>query len=103
MTQIILSVQYDWRLVALSAAIAVYASYIAFDLAARIARSRGRKEVLWIACGATVMGLGMWATQCIGMLALVLPVTVRYNVPIIAVSLLLAVAASAVALFVVTR
>jgi PAS domain S-box-containing protein len=103
MTKIILSVQYDWRLVTLSIAIAIYASYAAFDLAGRIARAPGRRQILWIAYGATAMGLGIWAMQCIGMLAIVLPVPVRYNVPIIAFSLLTAIAASAVALFVVTR
>ncbi len=114
MTQIILSVQYDWRLVALSIAVAVYASYIAFDLATRIARSQGRKEFLWTACCATVMGLGMWAAQCVLMLALVLPAklaafggaytySVRYNVPIIALSLLIAITSCWVALFIVTR
>ena len=101
--QIILSVQYDWRLVVLSIAVAVYASYAAFDLAGRIARSRGPRQMLWVACGATAMGLGIWAMQCIGMLALVLPVPVLYNVPIVAFSLLTAIASSAVALFVVTR
>jgi PAS domain S-box-containing protein len=103
MTQIILSVQYDWRLVALSIGIAVYAAYAAFDLAGRIARSQGRREVLWVACGATAMGLGIWAMQCIAMLAVILPVPVRYNVPIVAFSLLIAITSSAVALFVVTR
>jgi PAS domain S-box-containing protein len=103
MTQIILSVKYDWRLVTLSIAIAVYASYAAFDLAGRIARSQGRRQFLWLACGATAMGLGIWAMQCIGMMALILPVPVRYNVPIVAFSLLTAIASSAVALFVVTR
>jgi PAS domain S-box-containing protein len=103
MTQIILSVRYDWRLVALSIAIAVYAAYAAFDLAGRIARAPGRRQVLWIGYGAMAMGLGIWAMQCIGMLALILPVPVRYNVPIIAFSLLTAIASSAVALFVVTR
>jgi PAS domain S-box-containing protein len=103
LTQIILSVQYDWRLVVLSIAMAVYASYAAFDLAGRIAYSRGPRTLFWLACGATAMGLGIWSMQCIGMLALILPVPVRYNVPIIACSLLMAIASSAVALFVVTR
>jgi PAS domain S-box-containing protein len=49
------------------------------------------------------MGIGMWSMQCIGMMALILPVPVRYNVPIIAFSLLAAIASSAVAIFVVSR
>ncbi len=103
MTQVILSEQYDWRLVALSIAVAVYASFTAFDLAGRIAKARGRKQALWLGCGAIAMGLGIWAMQYIGMLALILPVPVLYNIPIVAFSLLTAIAASAVALFVVSR
>ena len=103
MTEIILSAQYDWRLVALSIAVACYASFTAFDLAGRIANSRGRRRVLWLGCGSAAMGLGIWAMHCIGMLALILPVAVLYNVPIVAFSLLTAIASSAVALFVVSR
>jgi len=103
MTEIILSGRYDWRLVALSIAIPVYASYTAFDLAGRIASSQGRRRALWLGCGATAMGIGIWAMHYIGMLALILPVPVLYNVPIVGFSLLAAISSSAVALFVVSR
>lgn len=103
MNQVILSVRYDWRLVVLSIAIAVYASYAAFDLARRIARAPAHRQARWITYGAMAMGLGIWAMQCVGMLGLILPVLISYNVPIIAFSLLTAIASSAVALFVVTR
>ena len=49
------------------------------------------------------MGLGIWAMHYIGMLAFHLPVPVLYDVPTVIVSLLAAIAASAVALFVVSR
>jgi PAS domain S-box-containing protein len=103
MTEIILSAQYDWRLVALSVAVAVYASFTAFDLAGRIASSRGRRRVVWLSCGSAALGFGIWAMHYIGMLALILPVPVLYNVPIVAFSLFTAIASSAVALFVVSR
>jgi PAS domain S-box-containing protein len=103
MTQIILSAQYDWRLIALSVAVAAYAAFIAFDLAGRIASSQGRRQALWLGCGATAMGLGIWAMHCIGMLALILPVPVLYNVPIVFFSLLIAIASCSVALFVVSQ
>jgi PAS domain S-box-containing protein len=103
MTQIILSGQYDWRLVALSIAVAFYAAYAAFDLGGRVAGSQGRKQALWLACAATAMGLGIWAMHYIGMLAFILPVPILYNVPIVAFSLLIAIASSAVTLFVVSR
>jgi PAS domain S-box-containing protein len=103
MTKIVLSVQYDWRLVALAIAVALYSAHVAFGLGARIARSQGRKEIGWICCGAVTMGLGIWSSQCIGMMGMVLPVGVRYRVPVIGLSLLIAIASCAVALFVVTR
>jgi NO-binding membrane sensor protein with MHYT domain len=49
------------------------------------------------------MGLGIWAMHYIGMLAFHLPVPVLYDVPTVVASLLAAIAASAVALFVVSR
>ena len=47
------------------------------------------------------MGLGIWSMHYIGMLAFSLPVPVLYDWPTVLLSLLAAVFASAVALFVV--
>ena len=49
------------------------------------------------------MGLGIWATHYVGMLALNMPITVSYHLPTVDLSLLAAIAASAVALFVVSQ
>ena len=49
------------------------------------------------------MGLGIWAMHYIGMLAFTLPVPVLYHYPTVIVSLFAAIAASAVALFTVSR
>src|SRR5437879_3294613 len=49
------------------------------------------------------MGLGIWSMHYIGMLAFSLPVPVQYDWPTVLLSLLAAVFASAVALFVVSR
>ena len=49
------------------------------------------------------MGMGIWAMHYVGMLAYSLPVAVFYNWPTVLWSLLAAVLASAVALFVVSR
>jgi len=99
----ILPSQYDWGLVALSVAIAVCASYTALDLAGRVTGAKGHSRTLWLAGGATAFGLGIWAMHYIGMLAFKLPIPVSYNVPMVAFSLLAAIAASLVALVVVSR
>jgi len=94
---------YDDRLVALSVFISVLASYAALDLSGRVTSARGRARVLWLTSGAVAMGIGIWSMHYIGMLAFRLPVPVQYDWPTVLLSLLAAVLASAVALFVVSR
>jgi PAS domain S-box-containing protein len=98
-----LSGQYQLGLVALSIAMAIFASYAALDLAGRTSSSRGPGRILWLIGGAFAMGQGIWAMHYIGMLAFRLPVAVSYNVPIVLLSLLAAMGSSAVALLVVSR
>src|SRR5947209_2100184 len=87
---------HSW-LVTLSVALAIFAAYAALDLAGRVTASRGRARALWLGGGAIAMGLGIWATHYIGMLAFSLPVPVLYHYPTVLLSLLAAIAASAVA------
>src|SRR5580704_1624536 len=99
----ILTSSYDYRLVALSVAIAMFASYAALDLAGRVTAARGWICGAWLAAGATAMGLGIWSMHYIGMLAFRMPMPVLYDWPTVLVSLLAAMVASAVALYVVSR
>jgi two-component system sensor histidine kinase/response regulator len=98
-----LATTYDHRFVALSVFIAVLASYAALDLAGRVTSARGGIRLLWLGGGAIAMGIGIWSMHYIGMLALRIPVPVEYDWPTVLLSLLAAVLASAVALFVVSR
>jgi NO-binding membrane sensor protein with MHYT domain len=99
----VLSGSYDYRLVALSVVLAVLASYAALDLAGRVTSAQGRARGVWLGAGAAAMGLGIWAMHYVGMLALTMPIPVAYHLPIVMLSLLAAIAASGVALFVVSR
>jgi NO-binding membrane sensor protein with MHYT domain len=94
---------YSTGLVALSVIIAVLASGAALDLTNRVTAARARARVLWLVGGAFAMGLGIWSMHYVGMLAFHLPIPVLYDVPTVIASLLAAVFASAVALFVVSR
>ena len=93
---------YNYPLVAVSVLIAVMASFAALDLGGRVTAARGRIRFIWLTGGAAAMGLGIWSMHYIGMLAYSLPVAVLYDWPTVAVSLLAAVAASGVALHVVS-
>jgi PAS domain S-box-containing protein len=94
---------YDFRLVALSVVIALLASYAALELAGRVTLARGGARRLWLSGGAIAMGIGIWSMHYVGMLAFRLPIPVQYDWPTVLVSLLAAVVASAIALFVVSR
>jgi two-component system sensor histidine kinase/response regulator len=94
---------YDGRLVTLSIVIAICASFVALHLAGRITAARGRARWIWLVSGATAMGLGIWSMHYIGMLAFVLPVSVLYDLPTVLLSLLAAIGASGIALYVVSR
>src|SRR4051812_26929038 len=94
---------YNYWLVALSVLIAMCASYAALDLAGRVTATVGRIRAFWLLGGAVAMGTGIWSMHYIGMLAFILPVPVAYHWPTVLLSLLAAILASAIALYVVSR
>jgi two-component system sensor histidine kinase/response regulator len=102
-TDMIVVGSYNYRLVALSVVIAACASYAALDLAGRVTAARGKAQVIWLTGGAIAMGLGIWSMHYIGMLAFSLPIPVEYDWPTVLLSLISAIIASAIALYVVSR
>jgi NO-binding membrane sensor protein with MHYT domain/signal transduction histidine kinase len=93
---------YDIKLVALSYIVAVFASYIALDFTARL-RDSGMTPLvsyLWVAGGAIAMGAGIWSMHFIGMLSFSLPgLSLQYDLFWTGISLLVAIVASAFALY----
>src|SRR5213594_1438582 len=99
----VLSATYDYRLVALSVLIAICAARAALDLTGRVTAARNNTRLAWLFGGAIAMGTGIWSMHYTGMLAYRLPVAVYYHIPTVALSLLAAICASFIALFVVSR
>ena len=94
---------YDPVLVFLSFVIATLASYTALELAGRVTAPDGSTRIGWLCGGGLVMGLGIWSMHFIGMLAFHLPVPISYGVPLMLLSVAVAIAASLLALVVVSR
>ena len=94
---------YSPSLVVLSVLIASVASYTALDLAGRVTAAHGRERLAWLAGGSLAMGIGIWSMHFVGMLAFHLPVPIGYELGRVLLSVLVAVAASALALVVVSR
>jgi two-component system sensor histidine kinase/response regulator len=100
-----MSGSYSTVFVVLSVLIAILSSYAALDLSGRIVSVRTTKTRLtWLGLGAFAMGIGIWSMHYIGMLAYRMPMmTVSYDWPTVLVSMLAAILASALALFIVSR
>jgi diguanylate cyclase (GGDEF)-like protein len=94
---------YDYRLVVLSIVIAIIGAYVGLTLSERVAKHHGQSRYLWLGGGAIAFGSAVWAMHFTGMLALRLPVAVTYDVPVVVLSLLVAILAAGVALFSVSR
>ncbi|WP_051180797.1 MHYT domain-containing protein [Thermithiobacillus tepidarius DSM 3134] len=96
-------VSYDPTLVMLSIVVAIGASYTALELAGRLAAVQGRLRLIWLLGGAAAMGIGIWSMHFIGMMAMQMPVPMRYDPDLTILSMLIAVGASGVALFTAGR
>jgi PAS domain S-box-containing protein len=98
-----LSSHHDPALVGVSIVIAVLASYTTLTLANRITQAHGQARLAWLIGGSASMGVGIWSMHFIGMLAFHLSVPTRHDGLFMLLSLLVAVAASGFALFIVQR
>jgi NO-binding membrane sensor protein with MHYT domain/nitrogen-specific signal transduction histidine kinase/CheY-like chemotaxis protein len=94
---------YSPGLVILSILIASAASYTALELAARVTAARGRERLAWLAGGSVAMGVGIWSMHFVGMLAFHLSLPISYGLWLVLLSVVVAVGASAVALFLASR
>ena len=99
----VLTGHYEHWLVLLSILIAIVAAYAALDLAGRVTAARGATRFFWLSGGAFALGIGIWSMHYVGMEAFQLSVPVKYHWPTVLLSMVAAVLASSVALFVVSR
>ncbi len=93
---------YQPLLVLISVLVAVLASYMALSLANRVTAA-GKARWYWLAGSGIAMGIGIWSMHFVGMLAFELPIPMGYDVGLTFVSLLVAIASSAFAFWVVCR
>lgn len=95
---------YDPTLVVLSFIIAALASYAALDLTSSLSLARGRAQLIWLAISALAMGSGIWSMHFTGMLAFHLHGrSISYDVTLLVASIVIAIVASMIALFLFTH
>ncbi|MDP4021754.1 MHYT domain-containing protein [Methylobacterium sp. NEAU 140] len=94
---------YNPALVALSIAVAVFASYTALDLGARGRAGGSGPRWAWVAAAAVAMGGGIWAMHFVGMLAFEMGLPAAYDSGLTLLSLLIAVGVTGAAFAWVSR
>jgi NO-binding membrane sensor protein with MHYT domain len=93
---------YDSGLVAVSIAIAILGSFTGLVMTSGIRHIRGPEAVLRIILGGIGIGGGVWSMHFIAMLAVILPIELSYEVSQTALSAVLAVIFTAIALAIVS-
>lgn len=100
----LLSHNHNSLLIILSVVIAAFASYTALDIANSISFSRGKIKWFWLLGGSLAMGIGIWSMHFIGMLAFSIDgVSIFYDVPLLVLSIVVAIVASAVSLIIIAH
>lgn len=90
---------YNVALVWGSLVLAVFASFVGLSLASRIPHVKDRFLWYWGLSGSVSMGLGIWAMHFVGMLAFHLSIPVSYDIGLTALSAVMAICTSALALY----
>ena len=85
-------------LVVVSYLVATFAAYTAFDLIARVRAAASRTaRLVWLITAGMSMGFGILAMHFLAMLAVEIPIPLRFDLPLTALSAAFAALASAVA------
>ena len=86
---------YNYGLVALSWIVAVLAAYTSIELTRVVAQRKGKPALAWLAAGSLALGVGIWTMHFVGMLAFRMRMPFTYDWLLTALSMVIAVAASA--------
>ncbi|EIR1043515.1 EAL domain-containing protein [Salmonella enterica] len=94
--------EYNHILVAVSFAVAIFASYTALNMAGRVAGSARSNARIWLMGGGFALGVGIWAMHFVGMLAMDHAMNMRFDPFLTGLSMLIAIGSSLFALWLVS-
>ena len=100
----LLTGNYDYRIVVLSLVIAIFASFMAFNVASQAAHTRvGIRKYVLLSSGSIALGGAIWAVHFLGMLAFDLCTPIVYEPTITFLSVLSGVVSAWAVLFLMTK
>ncbi|EDQ9495610.1 EAL domain-containing protein [Salmonella enterica subsp. enterica] len=94
--------EYNHILVAVSFAVAIFASYTALNMAGRVAGSARSNARIWLMGSGFALGVGIWAMHFVGMLAMDHAMNMRFDPFLTGLSMLIAIGSSLFALWLVS-
>lgn len=94
--------EYNHILVAVSFAVAIFASYTALNMAGRVAGSARSNARIWLMGGGFALGVGIWAMHFVGMLAMDHAMNMRFDPFLTGLSMLIEIGSSLFALWLVS-
>lgn len=97
------SMSHNYFLVILSYIIAAVSSYAAIELARRVNSMNRSAQSMWILAGGATLGLGIWSMHFIAMLAHETLRPVTYSIPLVFLSVVIAMAGCILGFLIVSR
>ncbi|HAC6514260.1 putative bifunctional diguanylate cyclase/phosphodiesterase [Salmonella enterica] len=94
--------EYNHILVAVSFAVAIFASYTALNMAGRVVGNARTSARIWLMGGGFALGVGIWAMHFVGMLAMDHAMNMRFDPFLTGLSMLIAIGSSLFALWLVS-
>jgi PAS domain S-box-containing protein len=94
---------WNYQLIAVSVMIAIFGSYVALDFAGRMKSAQGVSHKLWFLGGTLMMGLAIWTMHYLGMQALIMPMPMTYDEPLVVLSILAAITGAGIAFAIMNR
>ena len=98
----VLTANSDVRLIILSIAIAIIGSCIALDIAEQIYVAQKSSRLWWVTGSALTLGITIWVMHFIAIVSYRLPIRVEYDYTIVLISMVVAIAGSAIGFFVIS-
>ncbi|MCF6136553.1 bifunctional diguanylate cyclase/phosphodiesterase [Pseudalkalibacillus berkeleyi] len=95
--------QYHSGLVLLSIAVAVLASYISLEIAARLNNLKGKSRITWLLMGSLSLGGGIWSMHFVAMLAYDMGMSVTYEPVLLTISILFSIFSSGMAFYIIKK
>ena len=95
--------EFNFIFLVLSIIVAILSSYTGLGILVRLSKVEGKKTTFWLGSGAVALGLGVWASHFVVMIAMVNPADVHFEMELVFFSLFMAIGLLYISLYLCQR